>query len=400
MTDQIAQLSMADELGNSPANNNPPPPPLITCRPAYNLPSYPQAQMLPTAPRSSHIKFRHPAYPDSNNTLLFLSALDHPSRGLHYGTAIVACGIIAGNRFAGVHFRAERDGHPTEMDANQILLGKSYYFCVSNDMEEKYAIVPSFAHWPFPHGNLPASWLALPIPEMPEELHSRLDNVLNRDLSCRITGHVESTEQAHLVPKNESQWYNAQKMSEYGPRARVDSPSVDGLWNSILLRSDIHTLFDTRRFIIVPKNGKWVAHVLEPGFSKQFMHLYHNVELQPLRDIGLQQLFARFAWAIISYAKGFVEDGPRVLAVLGDSRTILTREFPADECAQLTKPNKSGSASPRKRKASQSVITEEELEDLDVPTELEEEDRGRKRRRVLEWLPTPDETSPDYFNQS
>ena len=46
------------------------------------------------------IAFLHPAYPDYYNLLLNLSAfdtLDAGHRGLHSGTAFLACAIVAGN---------------------------------------------------------------------------------------------------------------------------------------------------------------------------------------------------------------------------------------------------------------------------------------------------------------
>ncbi|KAI9684820.1 MAG: hypothetical protein M1829_000195 [Trizodia sp. TS-e1964] len=174
MVDELAYLSMTRDPSHPAASNNP-------ARPAYSMPYHPQADTLPTAPLP-YIRFRHPAYSDLNNTLLRLPPLDHLDGGLHYDTALTACGIVAGNRFTEGHFRAERGGDRVEIQDNSILKGESYYFCVSDDMQgkpvsqcrinlptltsrvEKYAIVPTFAHWPFPHGKLPACWLAVLIP--------------------------------------------------------------------------------------------------------------------------------------------------------------------------------------------------------------------------------------------
>ncbi|KAI9684819.1 MAG: hypothetical protein M1829_000194 [Trizodia sp. TS-e1964] len=161
------------------------------------------------------------------------------------------------------------------------------------------------------------------------------------------------------MPKNESHWYLSQSIDEYGPQARI---GFDELENSLLLRSDVHTLFDARRFVILPKFGKWIIHVRQPGRSIQFTKLYHNVELQPLQDVGHEQLFARFAWAILS-------------------------EFSAQDCAQLAKIGKTLSANPRKRKASESAIAEDELNGSVI--EWEEENRGHKRRRIRDWLLSP-----------
>ncbi|KAL5866557.1 hypothetical protein ACKVWC_010451 [Pyricularia oryzae] len=37
-------------------------------------------------------------------------------------------------------------------------------------------------------------------------------------------------------------------------------------------------------------------HVLLPSESDQMLELYHNRQLQPLRDIAVEFLFSRFAW--------------------------------------------------------------------------------------------------------
>ncbi|KAG5981774.1 hypothetical protein E4U55_002576 [Claviceps digitariae] len=67
----------------------------------------------------------------------------------------------------------------------------------------------------------------------------------------------------------------------------------------ILLRPDVHAAFDAKRFIIVPKKGKWVIHVLEAQ-DKELIASFHNVHMQPLIDIAVEFIFARFLYAIFS----------------------------------------------------------------------------------------------------
>jgi HNH endonuclease len=78
-----------------------------------------------------------------------------------------------------------------------------------------------------------------------------------RDISCRITTHCNGTQSAYLVPTSEGVWFIDNEMGNYGMR----SESINDVGNLILLRSDIHSIFDARTFAIVPKrsnapNGK------------------------------------------------------------------------------------------------------------------------------------------------
>src|SRR6266487_564593 len=115
------------------------------------------------------INFRHPAYPDdfNQNILLTLYAFDHPDGGLHYGTAFLACALVAGNAWNG-YFTTTVDGPKVVKEDDQLLREKNYYFHVAEDQQASsssspsqssaYPICPSFEHWRFPHGDLPPSW--------------------------------------------------------------------------------------------------------------------------------------------------------------------------------------------------------------------------------------------------
>ena len=67
------------------------------------------------------IEFKHPAYPESENVFLSLVGFDEFKReadattevGLHHGTALIACGIVAGNAFDG-YFSKEKGGQKLE----------------------------------------------------------------------------------------------------------------------------------------------------------------------------------------------------------------------------------------------------------------------------------------------
>ena len=52
-------------------------------------------------PARGSVSIRHPGYDDKDNLLIKFTAVAYHQRGLHFGTAHIACGIIAGNRWDG-----------------------------------------------------------------------------------------------------------------------------------------------------------------------------------------------------------------------------------------------------------------------------------------------------------
>jgi hypothetical protein len=186
-------------------------------------------------------------------------------------------------------------------------------------------------------------------------------------------------------------------MSKY----TVDVDTVNDGRNLILLRSDLHSIFDARNFAVVPKlphaeeKPAFVVHVLLGNTRSEIVQLYHDVALQPLTEIAIEFLFARFAWTIIRSANNFLGSGmPRALRVR-DGGVYKTQIFSAPKCMELGKPSPSGSMSPKKRKAATETSPEELEEELEEEFEegldldgLEDFDfdfgacRGRKRRRT------------------
>jgi hypothetical protein len=75
------------------------------------------------------IDFCHPAYNFPHDTLLTLNAFDHPHGGIHHNTALVACAIVANNKWDG-YFTETRDGPRINIGRDGILMGRKYYFHV------------------------------------------------------------------------------------------------------------------------------------------------------------------------------------------------------------------------------------------------------------------------------
>jgi hypothetical protein len=129
--------------------------------------------------------------------------------------------------------------------------------------------------------------------------------IRQRDITCRVTAFYNGTEAAHLIPEHESQWFNSNSMAEYNGDLLLDPNNLlRDLGNAVLLRSDIHTAFDNRKFVFFPKDREsLVLHMLEP--TRDIGVLYHNTRLS-MPFCSLEFLFARFAWSIFPSLSGFL----------------------------------------------------------------------------------------------
>lgn len=72
--------------------------------------------------------------------------------------------------------------------------------------------------------------------------------------------------------------------------------------NCLLLRQDLHTAFDSKHFVFVPKQRSWRIHFL--AVTADYGRLLHNRQPHALK-ISPQFLYARFAWAILGRVKTF-----------------------------------------------------------------------------------------------
>lgn len=256
------------------------------------------------------VSFKHPAYPDGANTLLRLQATDSsPGGGLHHETARIACAIIACNAWDG-YFSRTRDGPQVAEDPDDVLKEKIYYFQVPTPgSPEPYPICPSFYDWQFPHGDLPPSWSARSDafaqreydnvePARPSTFSAA---VLRRDGRCVMSGYGDGVVTAHLCPRSEAAWYSRNGMTDYNlNRMLPRDVCIDDMSNGLVLRSDIHVMFDTPAFVIVPKQGEWVAHFLIT--TRDLGRLYHNATVQLAPSVSTEALLTRFAWSIFPAA--------------------------------------------------------------------------------------------------
>ena len=379
-----------------------------------------------TVSHQRRISFRHPAYPSTGPALLSLLAVDGGiGGGIHYHTAIVACGIVAGNRFQDAWFGRKDNNNNNNNGSGDaasfercdepldgILRDNEYYFFVSTNgsRDEKYPVVPSFDHWRFPHNAIPGIWAELkttlrPTNAVDPDPTSQLwrERVLARDRSCRVTGYREGLNPTHLVPRERGIWFMDNKMEQYCEQLEsvlsVDDPS-----NALLLRADLHFHFDRRRIAFVPKKPKrdsvgalapqLVVHQMLGTNSRELHTLYHNHALQPqTRGITIQSLLARFAWTVLcdeNYrflkgSQGYAitlwepEKAETIFTTLNQQAIAkLGRVFPPPAC-------KSRSVSPHKRKQDEREMESDSEPDWQVGSQhsdhIDDEDYEERRGR-------------------
>ncbi|KAI4173591.1 MAG: hypothetical protein LQ348_006533 [Seirophora lacunosa] len=326
--------------------------PRYQLRPAQNLQSHIGLSQFPASPR--RINFLHPAYERSQNVLFHMLAFDSPDGGLHHATARIACAIVAGNRWDGF-FARNPTGPAIDASDDDLLKDSEYYFIIPGMVcfpslvvywsgitssadgtyrsgpQSIYPIVPGFRHWKFPHRNLPQIWNEVDI-RGSSDGRTGSDAVLVRDITCRMTACAEGCDNSHLCPQTERQWYQENRMEDYGEVISGGRQGINDPSNVMLLRTDLHRAWDNMRFVHTPKrsgtgNVEVVTHVLV--HSNELGDLYHNTQLHQL-GVARECLFARFAWTIFPLLSGFLQQGQdRYLLRAGSDDGQLVS---ADEC--------------------------------------------------------------------
>jgi hypothetical protein len=137
-------------------------------------------------------------------------------------------------------------------------------------------------------------------------------NLSHEQSLCVLTNHALGLKRAHIVPKEENDWFRRQEMFPHGGDIGIDNPK-----NIILLRADVHKLYDSRNFVVVPKkeslapdnrnspsSPEYVVHYI--GRLTGEWKLYHNVPLQRLDGTHWKLYFARFSWSIIPLVRPFL----------------------------------------------------------------------------------------------
>ncbi|KAH6982345.1 hypothetical protein BKA56DRAFT_643927 [Ilyonectria sp. MPI-CAGE-AT-0026] len=277
----------------------------------------------------------HPDYND--NFLLKLPAFD--SGGIHHDTARIACAILAACRWDGF-LSSTRNRTPLSAGPDEVLPPGRYYFCIEG--EDQYPVVPNFDQFT-----------------------------------------------AHIIPSGQSDWWQRNRMSILYT-GNIEQCLDRSAKNTILLRRDLHKMWDDNKFAIVPKAGKWAVHVLWHSPIVEIQERSHNLELQPLADVSRHFFLCRFAMAVFSKSVFLTQKVTRKLAVVGDngSNHVRVQNMAVDEyqqfCMTPTRASdRSQGPKTRQRSAARDLVddgyTTEESEG--TGDDDSEEERGRPRKR-------------------
>ena len=237
-----------------------------------------------------------------------------------------------------------------------------------------YPVIPTFEHWQFP-SDLPSHWETIPSFNQP----SRPPD----DTSCRITQCEDSVQSAHLVPASQKEWFDNNAMYDFVPSTTTDKMKHTN--NTIRLKSDIHSIFDSKRFAIVPIQQRLVAYCFNEEPGSQIERLYHGVEVHRLRVsvYFVRFLLARFAYTVFEHLRGFLDANESRKLRLRLQNEWIIETCDREKCQAYARATasqgKSRSVSPRKRPKSHDLG---EMEMLEAGWSDEEDQRGRKRFRT------------------
>ena len=128
-----------------------------------------------------------------------------------------------------------------------------------------------------------------------------------RDGRCLITSSRDCIERAHLYPLEKAEWFKRNRMGIYNIKRVLGCYLLDDNSNAFALRSDLHTTFDDRKFLISRKNSEWAVHFLE--LTNELGALYHNTPIKLANNVSPFFLLARFAWKIFPLLREFLDNG-------------------------------------------------------------------------------------------
>jgi len=172
------------------------------------------------------------------------------------------------------------------------------------------------------------------------------------------------------------EWFNNSGLSVYNVNQMLSRKnSINDISNAISLRWDVHKAFDDKKFVLVPKEDKWVIHFLAP--TKDLGRLYHNTEAKIPSNLAITNLLVRFAWLIFHSLKLLdglgrrrlrlrIEENGQVLEV---SKDVELQDWHIAQARSVSR-----SASPKKRRH----VVEDDEEVTDSKAQVEH--RGRKRQ--------------------
>lgn len=134
--------------------------------------------------------------------------------------------------------------------------------------------------------------------------------------SFNLSIHVTTgTQNSHLVPRANSEWYNLHHLWQYtriheGDTFPIGDRLVNTVGNGVLLRADICQLFDQAVFAFSIKEQSLCCHFLKT--TPHYAELYHNYPVTSPTGVPAELMYARFAWAVIKAVLQFLSPIPTI----------------------------------------------------------------------------------------
>ncbi|KAJ8128528.1 hypothetical protein O1611_g5107 [Lasiodiplodia mahajangana] len=161
---------------------------------------------------------------------------------------------------------------------------------------KNYPVGPSFQDWAFPHQKA-IKW------SRPKNTDAHMF-----DPRCIITQTAGLVDKAYLIPAADENWFKVNAMFRYGNHGDVHQKH-----NTITLRHDLQSAFDSHLFAIVPKRNHYVVHHFHASEAStvEFALTYHNrIIVQGSGAIAPEFLFACFSRAVLMLVKPFIDQSP------------------------------------------------------------------------------------------
>jgi HNH endonuclease len=168
------------------------------------------------------------------------------------------------------------------------------------------------------------SWTRTTVPSIIDSTSNNSIAVIARDKKCCVSGYQDGLERAHLCPQAEKEWFTENNMHKYNSCLDLATEYfINDQANSVSLRLDIQQCFANGDFVIVRKEGDWVAHFLRP--TNQLGRIFHNRQVTVNAAVAPHFLLVHFAWAMF----------PFVANMLATNRNRLVRLRESDEGGEV-----------------------------------------------------------------
>ncbi|KAF9527712.1 hypothetical protein CPB83DRAFT_374111 [Crepidotus variabilis] len=284
-------------------------------------------------------------HPFNHQIILVLAAYSQPGGvGSHefvvdYQLVMDACRVITNGRGSDPHLAKKADKRRVPGDTLVLQSGFYVYHLESNTPTTNYEVVTEFAAWKFPE-HLPLHWQQLQRSRDDPDLNflntsaSAMSNwVKGADKRCLITKYNYSIQNAHVIPKDQNDWFVANRMKFRG--FGVNQAGINGVSNGMTLRADIRVCLDEHFFVICPAGSEFKLHMV--AGNPPYADLLHWRRITLPDRVPIEYLYARFAYTIINWVPA--DSKPFILSaeISTEVEAVMTKRLQTEKNKKLSK---------------------------------------------------------------